>query len=141
MLTNQNRKFQDSYNESIAKTEQFERELITQKEILRQFEVSKTEIVNKLRRELDTVEERFLIVINDNNMVGEDIRSRAYLNLMKYEAQLATSIDLQDQLAETITELNGCKQLISSLELEREQTNMLLNDQYSKFWVTDQTLI
>jgi len=30
--------------------------------------------VGKLRGELDTVEERFLRVINENNMVGEDFR-------------------------------------------------------------------
>ena len=44
-------------------------------------EVSKRQHIDKLKRELDTVEERFHKVINENNMVGEDIRSRAFMNL------------------------------------------------------------
>lgn len=40
--------------------ENFERELNTQREILKQFEASKKEYVTKLKRELETVEERYL---------------------------------------------------------------------------------
>jgi len=54
--------------------------MITQKEILKQYEQSKKEYISKLRYELDTVEERYMHVINENNMVGEDYRMRAHLN-------------------------------------------------------------
>lgn len=84
VLTQQNRKFQDALNETVAKNEQLERELYTAKEILKQYEVSKKELISKMRFELDTVEERFLQVINENLMVGEDYRARAENNLHKY---------------------------------------------------------
>jgi len=35
--------------------------------------------VNKLKRELDTVEARYLKIINENNMIGEDYRSEALM--------------------------------------------------------------
>lgn len=75
MLTEQNQKFQDTLNETLAKNEVLERDLNTQLEIMKQFEISKKEYVGKLKHELDTVESRFLKVINENNMVGEDYRS------------------------------------------------------------------
>jgi len=59
----------------MAKNEVLDREVNTQKEIMKQFEQSKKEYVAKLKSELDTVEFRFLKVINENNMVGEDYRS------------------------------------------------------------------
>ncbi len=52
---------------------------------MHQFEISKKEIVAKLKSELDTVEERFLRVINENTMVGEDFRQIAHVNLNKYK--------------------------------------------------------
>ena len=48
---------------------------------MKQFEISKKELVSRLRFELDTVEERFMKVINENLMVGEDFRTRAEINL------------------------------------------------------------
>lgn len=59
----------------MAKNEVLDRELSTQKEIMKQFEISKKEYIAKLKGELDTVESRWLKVINENNMVGEDYRS------------------------------------------------------------------
>lgn len=83
MLTSQNRNYQDTINDALAKADNATRELITQKEILKQYEQSKKEIIKKMRHELDTVEERFLKVINENNMVGEDFRMRAAVNWEK----------------------------------------------------------
>ena len=59
----------------MAKSENVERELNTQKEIMKQFEMSKKDYINKLKRELDTIEDRFLKVINENQMCEEDYRS------------------------------------------------------------------
>ena len=70
----------------MAKNEVLDREVNTQKEIMKQFEQSKKEYVAKLKNELDTVEARFLKVINENNMVGEDYRSQAYINFHNYLA-------------------------------------------------------
>jgi hypothetical protein len=37
--------------------------------------MSKKDYINKLKRELDTIEDRFLKVINENMMCEEDYRS------------------------------------------------------------------
>ena len=86
ILTQQNNKFQNQINEVMAKNELLDREVNTQKEIMRQFEKTKKEYVDKLKYELDNVEARFHKVINENNMVGEDYRSQAYVNFQKYVA-------------------------------------------------------
>ena len=57
-----------------------DRELSTQKEIMRQIEATKSEFIEKLKKELASVEERYLNVINQNCMVGEDFRTIAYRN-------------------------------------------------------------
>lgn len=62
-------------NELLAKNEVLDRDLNTSKEIMKQFEQSKKEYVAKLKHELDTVESRFLKIINENNMIGEDYRA------------------------------------------------------------------
>lgn len=74
---------------------------------MKQFEVSKRQHIDKLKRELDTVEERFHKIINENNMVGEDIRSRAMLNMdkaLKLEELLAIE---KDEHEETKLKLDG----------------------------------
>jgi esterase/lipase len=48
---------------------------------MRQMEVTKKEYIDKLKRELENVEERYLNTINQNCMVGEDYRSTAFKNL------------------------------------------------------------
>ena len=60
-----------------------ERELITTKETMKQWEISKKELVGRMRNELDTVEARWLKVINENTMVAEDFRTRAVSNWLK----------------------------------------------------------
>jgi len=89
----------------MAKNEVLDREVNTQKEIMKQFEQSKKEYVAKLKNELDTVESRFLKVINENNMVGEDYRSQAYINFHKYLAlkvQTTESVEIMDKMQEEI---------------------------------------
>lgn len=44
---------------------------------MKQMEVSKREYINKLKSELDTVEERWMLISQRNCMVGEDYRSQA----------------------------------------------------------------
>lgn len=87
ILTTQNNKFQTQINEVMAKNELMDRELNTQREIMKQFEKSKKEYIDKLKLELDTVEARFHKIINENNMVGEDYRSQAYITFQKYVSQ------------------------------------------------------
>ena len=59
----------------MAKSENVERELNTQKEIMKQFEASKKDYISKLKRELETIEDKFMKIINENLMKEEDFRS------------------------------------------------------------------
>lgn len=92
ILASQNKKFQTTINETQAKHENIERELNTQKEILKQFEMSKKEYISRLKRELETVEERFVKLINQNIMTGEDYRSQAVMN---FNRLITTKIELK----------------------------------------------
>ena len=57
-----------------------ERDLNVEKEKFKQFSISKEQFIDRLKKELNTVEARFHKIINENNMVGEDYRSRAHVN-------------------------------------------------------------
>ena len=80
-------------NEATAKEESAARELSTQKEIMKQFEASKKEHINKLKKELDTVEERFTKREHQKQMMGEDHRSQGVLN---HRALLKTELHLNE---------------------------------------------
>ena len=45
-------------------------------------EMTKKEYINKLKKELDTIELRYQHLLNENAMIGEDFRSRAMANLL-----------------------------------------------------------
>lgn len=51
---------------------------------MKQFEITKKEYIQKLKDELENVEERFKKVINQNLMTGEDFRSQAVQNFHKF---------------------------------------------------------
>lgn len=51
-------------NESLTKAENLDRELSTQKEIMKQLETTKQEFIDRLKKELASVESRYLTVIN-----------------------------------------------------------------------------
>jgi hypothetical protein len=75
ILTNQNKKYQNLTNEAVAKNENNERELATQKEIMKQFETSKKEYIAKLRRDIETIDGKYQEQINQLTMVQEDYYS------------------------------------------------------------------
>jgi chromosome segregation ATPase len=102
--------------------------LNTQKEILKQFEISKKEYINRLKRELETVEERFVKIINQNTMVGEDYRSQAYMN---FNRLITTKLELkarEDELAYTQNIVKDKLELIEKLEKEHQDNLMLTED-------------
>ena len=57
-------------------------------------EMTKKDYINKLKKELDTIELRYQHLLNENAMIGEDFRSRAMANLV-----------LASKLEQTIEEL------------------------------------
>ena len=96
-------------------------------------ESTKKEYIDKLKRELDTIEERYQQIINENAMVGEDFRSQAAINLNK-NIQLKQHIDGLDK---KIVQMNL---KIDDLELDlvkagrREgNLNMITEEQLTRY--------
>lgn len=54
-------------------------------------EMTKKEYISKLKKELDTIEQRYQHLLNENSMIGEDFRSRA-LNNLHYAKSLEDEI-------------------------------------------------
>lgn len=44
---------------------------------MKQMEASKRDYIDKLKNELDSIEEKWLYINNENCMIGEDYRSKA----------------------------------------------------------------
>ena len=66
-------------------------------------ELTKKEYIEKLKKELDLIEIRYQHLLNENSMIGEDFRSRAFENLC-YARSLEKKIE---GLNENIKDLNG----------------------------------
>ena len=62
-------------------------------------------MITKLRYELDTVEERFKKVINENSMVGEDYRMRAAINFERYTAERVRNSELKQVIIDKEAEM------------------------------------
>ena len=98
ILQEQNLKFQHQVNEAVARAENLDRELNTQKEILKQMEMTKKEYIGRLKKELDTIELRYQHLLNENCMIGEDFRSQAYMNKLHAGDQQDRIELLQDEI-------------------------------------------
>ena len=110
-LNEQNVKFQHMVNEAVARAENLDRELSTQKEILKQMELTKKEYIDKLKKELDIIEKRYQHLLGENSMVGEDFRSRAYENL-------CTVRSLEQRIENLLKEISGHKGTIEEREMD-----------------------
>jgi hypothetical protein len=66
-------------------------------------ENTKKEYIDRLKRELDSIEGRYLQLVNDNTMVGEDYRSQAMMNV-QVNLGLRRKIAVQD---DRITDLKA----------------------------------
>jgi hypothetical protein len=98
-------------NEAVSKAENLDRELSTQKEILKQMELTKKEYIDKLKKELDVIEKRYQHLLGENSMIGEDFRSQAYENIVKIRNREHTIESLKAEIA-------GLKAVIDSRDLE-----------------------
>lgn len=110
-LNEQNVKFQHMVNEAVARAENLDRELSTQKEILKQMELTKKEYIDKLKKELDVIEIRYQHLLGENSMIGEDFRSQACENLYKVRS-------LEDRIDKLQKEIAGHKKTIEEREMD-----------------------
>ena len=133
-LTKQNQTFQEQLNENLAKVESLTRDLGTQQEIMKQFEISKREYVAKLRLELDTVEERFHKVINENNMIGEDIRAQALRNLQLWQKEIENVEKEKQYHAQTTENFEAHKRTTEAILVEYGAAMMEIEDYRSRMY-------
>ena len=128
ILHEQNVKFQHQVNESVAKAENLDRELHTQKEILKQMEMTKKEYIDKLKKELDTIEIRYQHLLNENCMIGEDFRSQARENKL-YSDDLNEEIKrLNKEMKKMQDEMDGKDLEIIQWERKGEALNMNIEE-------------
>lgn len=81
---------------------------------MRQMEATKKEYIDKLKKELENVEERYMLIINQNCMVGEDFRAYAFKHV-------ETIGDLKGKLEEKRVEVEQKRQIISELYATQEE--------------------
>lgn len=91
---------------------------------MKQQEKMKNELVAKLKHELDTVEERFLKVINQNNMVGEDYRARCAQNYERFIRERLRVKELKEDYEFTMSELIHYRDTVPKMLQELEEITM-----------------
>lgn len=82
----------------MSKAENLDRELNTQKEIMKQMENQKREYINKLKKELDSVEEKWQTLNNHATMIGEDYRSQGLLLMNRIGIDNQTMVELRETI-------------------------------------------
>jgi hypothetical protein len=82
----------------LSKAENLDRELNTQKEIMKQMENQKREYINKLKKELDSVEEKWQTLNNHATMIGEDYRSQGLLLMNRIGMDNQTMVELRETI-------------------------------------------
>ena len=125
ILHEQNVKFQHQVNEAVAKAENLDRELHTQKEILKQMEMTKKEYIEKLKKELDTIEVRYQHLLNENCMIGEDFRSQARENRLYSDSLLQQIRELEEERARMQAQVDDRD--LQIVQWERKGENFQMN--------------
>ena len=77
-------------------------------------EMTKKEYINKLKKELDTIELRYQHLLNENTMIGEDFRSRAHTNLIQCS-------ELEQQIEELKAEIRNKEKEVEDKDIEMLQ--------------------
>lgn len=108
--------------------EEAERDLATIKEVSRTKETLHKELTTKMRNELDTVEERWLKVINQNTMVAEDFRARSLVNWEKLVKIREYVGILEKDYRRIKTEHDELFEQTESLQLERNRDQMRIEE-------------
>ena len=83
---------------------------------MKQFEITKKEYIQKLKDELENVEERFKKVINQNLMTGEDFRSQAVQNFHKFVNMKLQYKEKTEMLEQSEKELEKAQKDLDELD-------------------------
>ena len=73
-------------------------------------EMTKKEYIQRLKKELDTIELRYQHLLQENSMIGEDFRSRASENLI-YARDLEQRIEILQEEIKELKQKNDDKEL------------------------------
>ena len=91
---------------------------------MKQMEATKKEYINKIKQELDQVEEKWIHINDENIMTGEDYRSQAHR--MTFMLQ-----DLNKQIDDLNMQLTAQQSEIEGLQLQlSEKTEQYENEQH-----------
>lgn len=121
-----------SLNRAMTKNDALDRQLGAEREKFKQHKTNAESLQDRMRVELDTVEHRFDAVVHRNTMIGEDFRSQAHNNLMKF-------FDMRKQFKKKTAECEELQRLLHeqiiisrNFEQEMEEGNMLAEDYYGR---------
>lgn len=95
---------------------------------MRQMEASKKEYIDKLKRELDLVEDKWFIINNENCMVGEDFRSLVLEMQARVQTLNQTVATREATIQELIDKVSSKTFKLESRAIEAENYQMFIED-------------
>lgn len=95
---------------------------------MKQFENSKKDYINKLKKDLTTIETKYEAIINRNAMVEEDNRSQAYLNFHKWIGIKLAHEELIEVDKEKALVIKELQTLVAKLNKEKIDNQMMMED-------------
>ena len=95
---------------------------------MKQFEASKKEYIAKLKKDLETVESRFFVQINQNLMFAEDMRSRGVVNFQKWQALKLKYEELKVTSSEQRQQIKDQKKIVEGLQRDKIVAQMETED-------------
>lgn len=67
---------------------------------MKQMENQKREYINKLKKELDSVEEKWQMLNNHATMIGEDYRSQGLILMNRIDRDHQTMVELKETICQ-----------------------------------------
>ena len=104
---------------------------------MKQVEATKQDYISKLKKELDVIEEKWLLINNENIMIGEDYRSKALEFLDKTNKLNTIIFEKNESLISKDQKIN---QLICKLDEKEEyieRQTMYSEDLLAQMWSQD----
>lgn len=95
---------------------------------MKQMEISRKEYIEKLKKELDTVEERWARIADQNAMLGEDYRSQAMLIMNSIGKLNQTIKHRDDTIEEKIDFILQLEEEITQHKMQKENYQMESED-------------
>ena len=96
-------------------------------------EMTKKEYINKLKKELDTIEKRYQHLLNENAMIGEDFRSQAMANLVYADTLQQQIEELKGNVAKAEDVRDHKEMELIVMERAKENSDMQAEEYLTRF--------